>query len=322
MLEGRGDIRAVKYRACAKINLALGILGKRTDGCHEVGTLMVPISLADVVTVEPQAQGLSLYCPGLPELRQEDNLAYKAAVSLLSGKGRAHGFAISVEKAIPPGSGLGGGSSDAAAVLLAVSELLEGRDKPDTLHLMETAARLGSDVPFFIGANARPPVWEGAVCTGRGERVHPVQGGSFWVLLGLSDVPISTKSAYSKWDDMNPHVPEFATSLDYAGALAADPRLRATVEGFASGDLERLGRCVFNDFEKSVYPLYPVLSIIKENLLLSGAFGAALTGSGSAVYGICGSRGHAEEVRDKFLELSGDLPVSRVVIARTGVKAG
>ena len=319
MLNSKSRVKAVKYRAYAKVNLALGILGKRTDGYHEIGTLMVPVSLADVVSVEAKAQGLRVYCPGLPELHQEHNLAYKAAVSLVSGKLEAPGFDISIDKAIPPGKGLGGGSSDAAAVLLAISDFLDGKEKPCMAELLEIAAGIGSDVPFFVGANAKPPVWAGALCTGRGERVHPVQGNSFWVLLVLPSVEISTKLAYSKWDDIHPDAPVLSTSLGFAGTLAADSRLRDVVEAFSSGDPEELGRCIFNDFEKSAYPSYPGLSIIKENLLQSGAFGAALTGSGSAVYGICGSRGHAEEVRARFLELSGGLPVSQAVIARTGV---
>jgi 4-diphosphocytidyl-2-C-methyl-D-erythritol kinase len=319
VLSGKGDVKAVKYRAYAKINLALSILGKRTDGYHEIGTLMVPVSLADLVSVEVTTQGLEVYCPGLPGLPQAHNLAYKAAASLVSGEFGTPGLAISIDKAIPPGKGLGGGSSDAAAVLLAIRDLWKHLNKPDLTALVQTAAGIGSDIPFFIGANAKPPVWEGALCTSKGERVYPVRGGSFWVLLVLPDIEISTRLAYSKWDDMHPEAPTFATPLDFAGALAVDSRLRDAAEAFSSNDPERLGRCIFNDFEKSVYPSYPELSIIKEDLLLSGALGAALTGSGSAVYGICGSRGHASEVRERFLELSGGLPANQVVIARTGV---
>lgn len=321
MLSSRSGQTAVKYRAYAKINLALSILGKRTDGYHEIGTLMVPVSLADVVSAEVAAQGLRVYCPGLPDLPQEHNLAYKAAAALLSGEPRVPGLAISVHKAIPPGKGLGGGSSDAAAVLLAIRDLREEmRERFGLSALMEVAAGLGSDIPFFIGANAKPPVWEAAVCIGRGEKVYPVKGGSFWIVLVLPEVEILTRLAYSNWDEMHPDAPVFTSALDFEGAMAADPRLRDAVRAFASDDPEDLARCLFNDFEKSVYPSYPGLSIIKENLLRSGALGAVISGSGSAVYGICRSRGHAAKVRASFLELSGDVPERQVVIARTGVR--
>lgn len=319
MLYSKNDVKVVKYHAYAKINLALSILGRRKDGYHEIATLMVPVSIADLVSVEAGTQGIRVCCPGLPGVHQRDNLVYKAGVSLISGKPEAPGFAISIKKNIPPGKGLGGGSSDAAAALLAMADLWASKDKPGLAALTQMAAGIGSDVPFFIGANAKPPLWQGALCIGRGERAYPVEAGPYWVLLIFPDAHISTRLAYLRWDAMHPDAPVLSTELDLAGALAIDSRISNTARVLSSNDPERLGLCIFNDFEKSVYPSYPRLSIIKENLLLSGAFGAALTGSGSAIYGICGSREHAEKVRRRFFELSGGLPVTQAIIAKTGV---
>ncbi len=309
----------VEYHAYAKINLALSILGKREDGYHEIATLMVPVDIADLVSVEAITQGLRVYCPQLPGLAQEDNLAYKVAALLLSGKNLDAGFAISLQKAIPAGMGLGGGSSDAAATLLALRDLLVPRHKPNFGHLIDIASQIGSDIPFFIGANSKPPLWQAALCTGRGEKIRQIEGGSYWMLLILPEVRVSAAKAYAGWDAMNFYRRVSFSGLASDRAMALDPRLCNVIEALPSNNPRQLGTCIFNDFEASLYSSHPELSIIKENLLLSGAYGAALTGSGSAVYGICGSREHALKVKARFLKMSRKLPIIQAVVTRTGV---
>ena len=313
------DIQMVKYQAYAKINLGLSILGKRTDGYHEIATLMVPVSIADLVFVSLGDEGLKVCCPDLAEVSEQDNLAFKAATSLVSFGSGAPGFVISIRKTIPPGKGLGGGSSNAAATLLGIRDLWPGRNAPGHAILMHKAADIGSDVPFFIGTNSKPPLWEAALCTGRGELVHPLGGECYWLVLVIPDVRVSTREAYSKWDNMNPLSPLIITDKDRLLANRLDSRMDRLITAFSSKCPGTLGRSIFNDFEESVYSYHPSLSIIKEKLLSSGAFGAMLTGSGSAVYAICGSYEHAKEIKRRFLELDKGPTVSQVAIAMTGV---
>lgn len=319
MQYSKNGVQVVEYHAYAKINLALSILGKREDGYHEIATLMVPVVLSDLVSVEAITQGLRVCCPELPGVAQNENLAYKAAELFLSEKRFEIGFAISLRKAIPVGKGLGGGSSDAAAALLALRDLLDSGHKPGFDNLVNMAAQIGSDIPFFVGANSIPSLWTAALCTGRGEKIYPVEGGHYWIVLIFPAVKISTAEAYAHWDTIHPGRCAPSSGLAFDRAISLDPRLGNIMKVLPSNDPKQLGSCIFNDFEVSVYSSHPELSIIKENLLLSGAYGAALTGSGSAVYGICGSREHAHKVKAKFLKISRKLPVMQVVVTRTGV---
>jgi len=156
----------VKQFAPAKINLYLHILGRRADGFHELETLMAPISLGDTLDIELIASGLEFACSDPALADAQDNLATRAARLFLEEFKLTTGVRIRLEKVVPVGAGLGGGSSDAAAVLLALRDLT-GIDCSDA-KLAELAARLGSDIPFFI---YRTP----AVCRGRGEIIEPAR---------------------------------------------------------------------------------------------------------------------------------------------------
>jgi 4-diphosphocytidyl-2-C-methyl-D-erythritol kinase len=161
-----GLLVEVKQFAPAKINLYLHILGRRADGFHELETLMAPISLGDTLDIELIPAGIEFTCSDPVLSDAKDNLATKAAFVFLNEFPLDTGVRIHLEKAVPVGAGLGGGSSDAAAVLLALRDLTK-IGCPD-VKLAELAARLGSDVPFFIYRTA-------AICRGRGEIIEPVQ---------------------------------------------------------------------------------------------------------------------------------------------------
>ncbi|MGI6627054.1 MAG: 4-(cytidine 5'-diphospho)-2-C-methyl-D-erythritol kinase [Bacillota bacterium] len=320
MLYQTNHVQVVKYHAYAKINLALRVLGRREDGYHEVSTLMVPVDISDLVYVEARPQGLEVICPELPGLAGHDNLAYRAAKSYFAFRDITGGFKISIQKSVPAAKGLGGGSSDAAAVLLAIRDLTGDRARLGPETLMDIASTIGSDVPFFVGANSKPPLWHGALCTGRGECIHPVEGGSYWIVLIFPEARIETKAAYARWDQLFPGESLISSKRDNSDcAVSLDLKLHKTIEAFASRDPERLGKSIFNDLEEPVCSSFPELTIIKENLLVSGACGAAMTGSGSAVFGICSSREHGLEVRDRFLGLSQGSSIRQAVVTRTGV---
>src|SRR4051812_37571281 len=185
--------RALTLPAHAKVNLWLHVLGKRADGFHEVETRMCPISLADKVSLRAAPGPFStLTCsdPGVPT--DESNLALKALRVFERATGRTAAWQIHLEKRIPHGAGLGGGSSDAAAVLEALNELSERPLAPAQLHRL--GASLGSDVPFFL---------QGSVCdaSGRGEVLRPVADFHWKLPLVLIKPPfgVSTPWAYQRW---------------------------------------------------------------------------------------------------------------------------
>ena len=248
----------MKWLAPAKINLSLRVLGKRPDGFHEIETLMVPLSLADEMSItmdldKPSGQ-IELVCsdPTLP--RDHGNLAYRAA-ALLRGRlieQAMPAVRIELTKHVPHGAGLGGGSSDAATVLLALNERCNAPFS--TPQLAELAAELGSDIPFFVYRSA-------AICRGRGEQVQPCAFPASLPLLLLKPVfSIPTPWAYNRWRD----------SREIAG-------VRYEAQVFDWGEL-------LNDLERPVYEKYLALAEMK-NWLLSepGVAGALLSGSGSTM---------------------------------------
>ena len=279
-------------RAPAKINLALRILNRRPDGFHELRTVLQTISLADrlKVTYRPRAKyAVDLVCDR-PELDGDDNLAAVAARRLLHAGSSRGAVEIELDKRIPVGAGLGGGSSDAAAVLLALSRMLRPAPPPDLL--LTVAAGLGSDVPFFL-------VGGRCVGLGRGEEVYPLPDiPRQWLLVLAPDQPISTPQAYRALDSAR------RTRLTAAAS-------RNIISGFCSGvgafqeagtrlTTEAPPNQFVNDFETVIFQRYPELGNWKDRLVRAGASGAMLSGSGSALFGLFPGRASAAAAAQAF----------------------
>ncbi len=255
----------MKWLAPAKINLSLRVLGRREDGFHEIDTLMVPITLADELTLEPTgtnadamagAAPIELICsdPTLPT--DERNLAFRAAALFIGRIGDpGHPVRLTLQKRIPHGAGLGGGSSDAASVLLALDAYCGTR--LDAAELVDMAAELGSDVPFFVYRAA-------AMCRGRGERVEPVTfAGPLSLLLLKPSFPVPTPLAYQRW----------------RGSREL-PGVRYDAQTFPWGEL-------VNDLERPVFEKFLLLAEIKTWLLAQPEVaGALMSGSGSTSFAI------------------------------------
>jgi 4-diphosphocytidyl-2-C-methyl-D-erythritol kinase len=243
--------------APAKINLSFQIKGRRPDGFHEIETLMAPISLADRLTIEAigDDEQIQFSCddPSLPT--GADNLVVRAAKLFRDATGSSDGIAIMLEKKIPHGAGLGGGSSDAASTLLALNEVFETGFKQD--ELLKLAAQLGSDVPFFIGRSA-------AICRGRGELVKPVSPPlDFRLLLLKPEFGVPTPWAYQNWKDSRP-----LPGVDYSAQQVGGVR-------FA------------NDLERPVFEKFVSLAILKTWLRQQPEVAVALmSGSGSTVFAV------------------------------------
>ena len=249
--------------APAKINLSFEIKGRREDGFHEIQTLMAPVSLSDRLTIEPgQTTGdIKFSCDDSSLPKGEENLVVRAARLFQKATKIGTGVEIGLEKKIPHGAGLGGGSSDAAATLLGLNELFETHLNQE--NLIELAAQIGSDVPFFILGSA-------ATCRGRGEIVAPAKlPADFKLLLVKPDFGVPTPWAYGRWKD----------SRELPGVEYAP-------QEFSGGHF-------VNDLERPVFEKFVLLGHVKTWLRRQPEVGAALlSGSGSTVFGVL--RGDAD----------------------------
>jgi 4-diphosphocytidyl-2-C-methyl-D-erythritol kinase len=259
--------------ACpAKINLWLRVLGKRTDGYHEIESVLHTVDLADVLWLQPRQERITVRC-SVRALETPDNLVWRAAELLLRETGRDDGVHAALRKRIPVAAGLGGGSSNAAAALRGLSTLWSlGLDER---QLERYASRLGSDVPFFIRGGC-------ALARGRGEVLTPLPSlSAAWVVIVNPLFPLSAGQVYRL-------LPMGLTTRRTPDTIAR--RI------FETGDLEEIaGRCV-NDLEQGLFPRYPLLGLLKQELVNAGALGASLSGSGPSVFGLFRTREAAQEV--------------------------
>ena len=249
-------------KAYAKVNLTLAVGEKRLDGYHEVVSVMQRVSLCDTLTAEQTREGITLTCsdPALPS--GEENLAHRAASLFFRETGIAGGAALTLEKRIPSQAGLGGGSSDAASVLLALRKLYAPA-LPDT-ELETMAAALGSDVPFFIRGGTQ-------LATGRGEVLSPLPSlTDGWFVIVKPTESFSTPAMYRR--------------LDEPGSVLVR-NSRYMQDAVAANNVHAVAAELHNSFER-VVPKDSSLRTIKDALRAQGALASLLSGSGSAVFGL------------------------------------
>jgi 4-diphosphocytidyl-2-C-methyl-D-erythritol kinase len=257
--------------APAKLNLFLVVGDTRPDGYHTVTTVLVAVDGGDTVTVEP-AERLSLRCDPDVGVAPEQNLAWRAARAMGEAFGREPAFAISVDKRIPAGAGLGGGSSDAAAVIAAIAGAWDV-DRSD-LALQTVARSLGADVPFFLRGGC-------GVYAGRGDvprRTLPVPPGFF--AIARPDATVATADAYAAFD---------------AGARQARPSVRAVTDAICLQDAVSLGASLYNNMTSASTGLAPAVGEVLAFMgSTDGCLGPAMAGSGSAVFGLFADLAGAE----------------------------
>jgi 4-diphosphocytidyl-2-C-methyl-D-erythritol kinase len=272
----------VKIRAPAKVNLFLRVVGRRQDGYHLLDTLIVPVSLYDVIEIRrtpakwPQASNprIKISCDNRNVPLGEENLAYRAAQLLLEQLDRRTNVAIHIQKRIPIGAGLGGGSTDAAATLLGLNRLFNL--KLSAARLERLALRLGADVPFFIRAHP-------ARAHGIGEVLRRVRGlVHFWLVILYPGFPVATGLVYRK-------LPKKLTKPTSSNSI------RISLRRF-----DTLTDLLVNDLETVTLKSYPKIRLLKEKLLREGAAGGLMSGSGSSVFGVFGSKGLAQRAFDRL----------------------
>lgn len=257
----------MKIEAYAKVNLSLEVFSKRSDGYHAIRSLVMPVSLSDTIDIDEDIDLES-------DSGYSDDLMLKAAKVLRANAaedGRSHGARIHVEKRIPSGGGLGGGSADAAAVLVALNDMWGLGFSVGELSAI--GAEVGSDVPALVLAQGGGPV----LMEGRGERVSslpPLYSDRYPVyhlVLANPGVPCSTADVYARSAPRAPNDP----SIIY--------NMRPALE---SGDAEKLAATLMNDLEAPALSLHPRIAEAREALADAGAMGVTMTGSGSTVFGI------------------------------------
>ena len=250
----------VHVTAPAKINLTLEVLGKRADGYHDLASILVAVDLADELTLE-DADDLTLEC-NVPEFAGSNNLAYLAADRLREEVGKSNGVRISLQKEIPAAAGLGGGSSDAAAVLTGLNRLWGlGMTVDD---LTPIAAELGSDVPFFLHGGT-------AMMQGRGEIVRPLPAADIkHALILCPDIPVENKTA-TLFGLLRPQA-------STRGALTR--KLEARIRG--GGDVP--AQFLYNRFDDVAAEAYPALSEYRVALASMGATEIHLCGAGPSLF--------------------------------------
>lgn len=265
--------------APAKVNLTLDVVGKRPDGYHDVAMLLVRLSLHDKVTVAlTDSARVAVACPGLDLAAGEENIAARAARLFFEHTGCRTGVDIRIDKRIPAAAGLGGGSSDAAAVLLALNDLLAaGLSRAE---LQSLGVRLGADVPFFLCGEMA------AWATGIGERLEPWRGlPPCWLVLVNPGFAVSTAWAYQ------------TLRLTHPPRTTKIPRFPERV-----ADLVPL---LHNDLEAVTSARHPEIAGIKARLLAAGALGALMSGSGPTVFGLFAGQAEAESAAAQLADGTG-----------------
>lgn len=269
--------------APAKINLYLAIKGKRADGLHDLETRMVKITLADRLHLTKRDFGITVHCPESNLPTGEDNLVYRAAQSFFVTLGTGGGVHIVLEKKVPIAAGLGGGSSDAAAVLRGLNTLYGSPFS--VMALVDLARPLGADVPFFVDECIA--AWATGIGSDiQAEAVDPAG----WIVLVNPGFPVSTKWVYENFTltrEGNPYI------------LGRD---------FVHGHNEcvKLGNLpLYNDLEAVTLGKYPELGRIKDELMADGACGALMSGSGPTVFGIFENKAQAQKSLARFAKRFG-----------------
>ncbi len=263
----------VTCQAPAKINLGLTIEGRRDDGYHDIATIFLKISLADTLRVETTAGGIEIQCTHPEVPCNERNLIHRA-VAMLQPLAPGRGVRVHLEKRIPVAAGVGGGSSDAAAALLAVNALWGLQLTPD--DLMPYGAQLGADVPFFLYPGTA------AYGRGRGDDLSPLTcPNSFFLVLVTPPVAVSTAQVYRQY------------KIELTDAAKDTTIVR---RHFESGDLSSLAAACTNDLEAVVIRQYPIVQTVKDSLNQPGTHGVCMSGSGPTVYALCPSQDVAERV--------------------------
>jgi 4-diphosphocytidyl-2-C-methyl-D-erythritol kinase len=271
-------VKKLQLKAPAKVNYRLDVLGKRADGYHDLRMIMQRVDLCDEIEIAlSERPGVRVVCgrAGVPD--GPGNIAWRAADALLKLSGREVGIDVSIAKKIPVGAGLGGGSSDAATVLMGVNELLELQLTPERLR--EIGVKLGADVPFFI---FKKP----ALAEGIGDQLTALdQVPELWVVLVNPGIHVSTAWVYQNL--------QLTTKQD------------AAIVSRSYSSLDEVCAVLSNDLEPVTIGRFPAVGELKDELIAAGARGSLMSGSGSTVFGLFADESLAQQAADEIAKRRG-----------------
>ncbi len=265
-------MQTLTLKAPAKLNLYLDVLNKRPDGFHNIETVFEKLNLFDKITLSRRKTGIKVVCRHKDVPADKRNLAHRAAQALLAKTRPNAGVQIKISKRIPVAAGLGGGSSDAASVLLGLNRLFSLKQKPR--QLLEIGAKLGADVPFFLCSRSR------AIGRGKGERLTSlkVKSKNWYILVIPRGLNVSTRRMYS------------ALRIPLTKRPAG---VKIVFRALEKGDLTTLDRYSYNSFEPILRKKYKQIQRIKKALKSYGAGATLVSGSGPCVFGVVASRKEA-----------------------------
>ena len=284
-------------KSFAKLNLYLRVLGKRKDNFHNLDTLFVRIDLADTIILKSRKDSLiRIKCASRHVPKDETNLCFRAA-ELLRQKFKINsGLEIEIEKRIPVGAGLGGGSSNAASVLLGLNRYWHLNLSKARLAIL--AAKLGSDVVFFIH-NVKF-----ALGSQRGDKINPLtllKNTKLWFILVYPGIKVSTPLVYKKFDLCLPgSLVSLASRRDISKLTRQSHNAKILFSGLLKKGCHIDAKYLFNDLEAVASILYPVVNRVKDALFAIGLERVMMSGSGSTVFAICNSRTQAQDLSNKL----------------------
>lgn len=279
-------MKVIKLKSPAKINVRLDVLKKRPDGYHDLRMINAPVSLFDDIECEIIERGIEVLVNNDPDVPEgADNIVYGVAKEILAYSNKSIGVRVKIDKNIPSAAGMGGGSSNAATVLMGLNDLLRINLPKD--KLMKIGLRFGADVPFFIMGGP-------AVATGVGEEIAKIKKmPKLPLVLITPNIKVPTKWAYERFDAANDnHIVQTKISELTPEELNDIPSQFATKKS--------LIRYLNNDLEFVTTEKYPVVEDLKKVLEKTGAIATQMTGSGPTVFGIYASKEEAESAQQKI----------------------
>ena len=289
-------MQSYSLMAPAKINLYLEIIGDRPDGYHELAMILQSIALADRLTLRANGiEQIRVRCDDPQVPNDQSNLAYVAAALMAKQFPKLFaqygGVDIAIEKRIPTGAGLAGGSADAAAVLIGI-DLLWNLGLTQ-IELQELAALIGSDIPFCVAGGT-------AIATGRGENLSPLPSLDklYVVLAKYRSIAVSTPWAYKTYRQQFGHT--YLADAEAQAKRKQHVRSGALVSAIQQQDGKRIGELLENDLEKAVLPAYPQVAQLRQTLANLEPLGVMMSGSGSTVFALVESLAQAEQIQQQL----------------------
>jgi 4-diphosphocytidyl-2-C-methyl-D-erythritol kinase len=279
--------------AYAKVNLGLYVDHLRSDGYHEIETIMTTVGISDRVKVSMIASGIEVMTVPSLDVPEKCNLAYVAASKMKRLASDPGGIRIEIHKGIPVAAGLGGGSADAAATIVGLDRLWNMMLSAGVME--EAAAEVGSDVPFLLHGGF-------ALATSRGERLEPIGCGCEFAMAVISPrIPIRAEWAYKR---------------ARRGLTPSRRRIRLLKSGLTGGDIQKVAENLINDLEPGISASFPVVEEAKRCLDDAGALGSIMSGSGPSVIGIFEREEEAREIASKLVSSEWDVFVTKPVLPR------